>query len=87
MRFLCKVSSNMKFTRFQQTTALQHCKLILPRSIGFRRDEDIAPYQCGDRGGCPPMTVSLSYVFRSFHFSSRFEVGYTAITKSPYWGN
>ena len=29
MRFLCKVSSNMKFTRFQQTTALQHCKLSL----------------------------------------------------------
>ena len=68
MRFLCKVSSNMKFTRFQQTTALQHCKLILPRSIGFRRDEDIAPYQCGDRGGSAAydrFTVSLS-AFLSF---------------------
>lgn len=68
MRFLCKVSSNMKFTRFQQTTALQHCKLILPRSIDSGAMGASRPTGVATVAAQPPMTVSLSYVFRSFHF-------------------
>jgi len=47
-----------KFLRFPRTTALQHCKLFLPRST----------LRCGDRGGYPPMTVLLSRYRHSFHF-------------------
>ena len=31
MRFLCQVSSDVKFTTFRSTTTLQRCKLLLWR--------------------------------------------------------
>ena len=35
MRFLCQVSSFVKFTTFLATTALQHCKLNCPSGGGM----------------------------------------------------
>ena len=83
MRFLCKVPSLSKLSTFLSTTALQHCKLILSRFIGWRggrwattlpfrrrRDGVIAPYQCGDHEASlayDRFTVLLSVPF-SFQF-------------------
>ena len=74
-RFLCQVSSIMKFSNvsFDDCFAAllkSSCHSALATAVSSKPS-----YQCGDRGGrCPPMTVSLSYGFFLSFTVSRFEI-------------
>ena len=84
MRCLCKVSLYLKFPTFPVTTALQHCKFVLPHSIDRRRFLSKPRYHCNHAGRAtmpmwrpwqsvaPPMAVLLSYGFRSFHLAESY---------------
>ena len=58
----CQVSFSLKLPTFQRRLLCRYCKLTLPHST----------LRCGDRGGCPPMSVLPFCCRRSFH--SRFAV-------------
>ena len=70
MRFLCIVSPYSKLPNIPRDDCFAALQLILPRFIGWRSRGTRDPTDAATGGGFPPMTVSLSYGFRSFHFSS-----------------